>query len=230
VSKRFISQPAGVTGSAKAGYQLALNKNGVYVANISAALRGIPKRVVGALAATTLVEAINATKHDSSRAAANWELALFREKIRTTLSPAHYEQENPRWGVTGSKGDKGFLRDVVLDYMKMWYGIAPGVGKWYEPNPKGLLGDALGIHDFSPTPTIELFNPILGSAHLTRGAGGDHSGSSYAYYAFSGGDPQSFMAGLGNAKQLIGNGYLPHLIKQLASQIKGSNTRGTFRR
>ena len=228
MSKRFISQPAGVTGSASKGYQLALDKNGVFVANISAALRGIPKRVVGALAATALVEAVEKTKHDSSRAAANWQIAIHGSKVRSTLEPARYEEEGDRWGITGQKGDKGFLRDVVLSYMRTYYGISPGVGKWYEPDANGLLGYDLAAHRFSRTPKIELFNPILGTA-IRRRSGAKHDGHTYAYYAFGGRDTQSFMAGLSNSRELVGNGYLPHLIKKLASQLKASNTRGVFK-
>ncbi len=226
----FKSQYGGVK-FVKGGYKLALDQNGVFVANLTTELYQIPKRLVGALAATTLTKAIYATKHDSSRAGANWDLALFGESIRNNLSPSVYGQELGSGMSIGKKGDMGSNTEYVVFYKHMFYGIDNSVVKgWQEPFKGGLLYDAIGTHDRGTIPKIELYNPILGeNSRTARRSGGSHEGHTYAFNAFYGG-LESVLPGLKATADQIGNGYLPHMIMQANRRLTTAKAQGVFKK
>jgi hypothetical protein len=225
----FRSQYGGIK-QVKGGHALALDKNEVFVANLTSALYEIPKRLVGALAATTLTKAIYATKHDSSRAGANWDLALFGENIRHTLSPSVYEQPLGFGMAIGKKGSMGANTEYVVFYKHMFYGIDNGAGGWQEPFKGGLLYDAIGIGNRTSIPKIELYNPIIGANPATaRRSGGSHDKATYAFNAFYGG-LEAVMPDMKASADQIGNGYLPHLIMKLNRALTTAKATGTFRK
>jgi hypothetical protein len=221
------SQYGGIK-QAKGGYKLALNQNDVFVANLNAGLYEMPKRLLGVLAATTLTKAVQETKHDSSRAAANWDLALFGETIRHTLSPSVYEQPLGYGMSLGRKGSGGEFAEGVVFYKQMFYGIDEGPGGWQEPFKGGLLYDAIGPHDRTTPPNIELYNPILGANPATeRRSGGDHRGHTYAFNAFDGG-LESMMPTLQASAEKIGDAYMPYLIMQLNKGLRAAKASKVF--
>jgi hypothetical protein len=236
----ITSKPAGVSQHRRTGqYSLHLREqgkgnidedlkeNGIYVANITAAIKSVPKYVLGALAANALLQVISmGTKHDSSRAAANWDLAISSyAPVRTYLHPLAYGESSPTFGRIGEKGSAGEFKGQVLRYKQTFYGIGPVPGGVYQAKPGGLLYNAMGIGK-QGTPRVDLFNPIAGDLNQRR-AGDHYVGKTYAYYAFRGA-MDSTLPGLEKAHQDIGNGYIPYLLQSLATFIKGRHAKGAI--
>jgi len=200
--------------------------NDIFAANLSLAVKGMGKYVLGAFAAEALMEAINSTKHDSSRAGANWNLSIGHKDMNADLSPHDYNQFGSSWGEIGTKGSKGTYKPYVLAVKAMYWGIShPDGSAIYHAEKGGRLHDALGLGRGGTAPNVTLFNPILGDANPWR-EGYHHEGNTYAYNAFggSGGDPDagggSYTKGLDKVKQKIGDGYIPWMINYLQRHIQ----------
>lgn len=234
----ITSKPAGVSRSWRTGkYSLALRekgkgnlteamrKNGIFVANISASLRSVPKHVTAVLAANSLVQVILATKQDSSRAAANWNLSVSGVGLHPFLDPTQYHEAGESWGTIGGKGDAGQFASAVLDYKKMYYGISKSSSSTlFEVDRGGRLFNQLGVGQ-QGNYRVDLFNPILGDLNQRR-AGAGHTGHTYAYYAFDGEDDTAFMPGLENVRESIGNGYIPYLLTKLNDLVHAESNAG----
>lgn len=232
------SKPAGVSRSWRSGkYSLALReqgkgniteamkKNGIFVANLSASIRSVPKYVTAALAANSLVQVILATKHDSSRAAANWKLSVSGVGLHPFLDPAEYHEAGESWGVIGGRGDLGDSADTVLEYKKMYYGISKSPSSTlFEVDKGGRLFHQLGVGQ-QGNYRVDLFNPILGDLNQRR-AGAQHTGHTYAYYAFDGDSAETFMPGLENVRESIGSGYIPYLLTKLNDIVHAESNAG----
>ena len=211
----------------------ALRNNGIYVANLTAALRGLPKDIAGALAATALMMAVDSTKHDSSRAAANWDLAVSgKMAVRTNLDPLMYGESGDRFGRIGKKGTAGRAASLVRSYKKMFYGLrqVPGMPGLWQAARGGILYEALGIGQ-AGTPRVDLYNPIAGDLNVRRAGDREHQNASalwhsYAYYAFGGSNPNTFLPGLETAKEMIGSGYIPMRVLAIGNALKNVAGRG----
>ena len=214
------------------GASEALKNNGIFVANLSNDLRGLGKDVIGALAATSLLTAIDATKHDSSRAAANWDLAVSgRFPVRTSLSPLRYLEHGASFGKIGTKHSAGQAARIVRFYKQTYYGLQPVVGarNLWQVNRSGVLFNALGLGK-QGTPRVELFNPIGGDLNVRRAGDKEHRNAaamwhSYAYYAFGGDNANTFLPGLEKAREEIGNAYIPMRILAINQALKGYQKR-----
>jgi len=222
----------GVRQGNQGNYSLALRNNGIFVANLSNDLRGLGKDVIGALAATSLLTAIDATKHDSSRAAANWDIAVSgRLPIRTNLVPLKYGERGDRFGKIGTKHSAGQAARIVRFYKQTYYGLQPVVGarNLWQVNRNGVLFNALGLGK-QGTPMVELFNPIGGTLNVRRAGDKEHQNAaalwhSYAYYAFGGENANTFLPGLEGAKEQIGSAYIPMRILAINQALKGYQKR-----
>lgn len=226
------SKIGGISQNRRTGeVSLFLRENGIYVANLTAGLRGFPKHVVGALAATALVQSILATKADSGRAAANWDLAVSGKlPVRNSLDPHDYGQEGPSYRKIGRRGHAGRgWEDQVMRYKKMYYGIGQATGSVYQAMPGGLLYEKLGIGQ-AGSPRVDLFNPIAGTLHQRRDGGSSHSGNTYPYYAFRGANPLSNMPWAAGIEQQIGNALVPKLILSLTRLTKERHAKGAIQK
>ena len=232
------SKPAGVSRSWRSGkYSLALReqgkgniradmaKNGIFVANLSASIRSVPKYVTAALAANSLAHVILATKHDSSRAAANWKLSVSGVGLHPFLDPSDYHEAGPSWGAIGGRGDLGANAEAVMQYKMMYYGISKSASSTlFEVDKGGRIFNQLGVGQ-QGNYRIDLFNPVLGDLNQRR-AGAEHAGHTYAYYAFDGGDTESFTPGLEQVRESIGNGYIPYLLMKLNDEVHAASQAG----
>ena len=232
------SKPAGVSRSWWSGnYSLALRekgkgniradmaKNGIFVANLTASIKSVPEYVTAALAANSLVQVIMATKHDSSRAAANWNLSVSNVGLHPFLNPTDYFETGDSWGQIGGRGDLGANAETVREYKMMYYGISKSASSTlYQVDKGGRIFNQLGVGQEGYY-RIDLFNPILGDLNQRR-AGAQHDGHTYAYYAFDGSDAETFMPGLENVRESIGNSYIPYLLTRLNNEVHAASNAG----
>lgn len=116
----------------KAGKEYTLEEankhNKMYMANLTAALTSIPKFAVGITAANMLDTAIRSTKQDSSRFAANWNLALGGATPHTMPDPFEYKQSGDSYGSIGKRNAAGSYRLRVLMAKRAYYGYKKGEG------------------------------------------------------------------------------------------------------
>ena len=121
---------AGLAGfkAGKEGVQLAMRNNEMYLANLKQGLNGVPRTLLATLAAASLEMAVKKTIHDSSRFAANWDLAGSGTgpALRLQPSPKEYEETTETAGKIGKRGSKGAERKRVLDAKASYYGYTAG--------------------------------------------------------------------------------------------------------
>lgn len=200
----------------RGGYKTVVKQNEMFIMNLTQGLKDMPRQILNIAAAEALDMAVNeGTKHDSSRAAANWDLELPARPIRHTMAPYSYG-EHP----AGQRYDAGANKQAVWEYKKMVYGIEmtkTPYGSWMQ----GKEGQALASSISSSTSQVSLYNPIMGT--YARKEGADHSGNTYAYNAFYFDDPE---LGLLTNKlsstiiQKIGNGFIPGAISYLNATLR----------
>lgn len=155
-------------------------RNQQYSDKLSALFIGLPRRALATAAATALHRAISETRHDSSRAGANWDLAIGTGSVPTEWNPAEYRQPMTRGGQSspaiGTRYDAGRHRTMVLEYKAAFYGYQPGPGGLQIPIDGGRLSRLLDVqpasagflsrsfsaikHFISLTPEVRLYNPI----------------------------------------------------------------------
>jgi hypothetical protein len=209
-----MSVYAGINVNKKGSLSVAKNANNLYAANLSALMSGMGKQLLGAFASEVLMEAIlHGTKHDSSRAAANWDLSLSGSGMHTGLIPHDYGT-NP----IGKKGDEGAYKYITLEYKRMVYGIND-YGDFFTPKEGGMLHTALGIGKSGSAPRVELFNPIMSPNQERRQGWGEDrgTGATYAFNAFFGGQPIQMLEV--NAQSRIGNAFIPWMIARINRQL-----------
>jgi hypothetical protein len=209
---------AGLAGfkAGKEGVQLAMRNNEMYLANLKQGLNGVPRTLLATLAAASLEMAVKKTIHDSSRFAANWDLAGSGTgpALRLQPSPKEYEETTETAGKIGKRGSKGAERKRVLDAKASYYGYTAGSNGIPRVHPEGRLASWIGIVQNRTTtmappktiPRVELFNPFTSAGQSRL----DGAGNSYAYNAL-GGDGKSALLGGGTAEiaQRVGNAVIP---------------------
>lgn len=202
-------------GSVTGGRQsavLALKQNQAYCHKLNNLLKSIPKKALGVYAASALDVAIRATKHDSSRAGANWNLSFGAAMPPVSWDPANYGT-----APAGQRGDKGANREETLQYKAMHYGYS-GASDLKTPQPGGILHVKLGIGKLGTAPTVLLYNPIFSPGEKT---------ALYAQHAFGGGEAgvgEEVFKGEVKAKlSELPSTFAPVLIHEMAEQVRWLN-------
>jgi hypothetical protein len=223
---------AGIGGfkGGAAGVKLALKNNEMYIANLKAGLKDVPRNVLGALAASALEMAIKETKHDSSRFAANWDISVGGVGLRGNMAQRDYGESGERFGSIGEKNSKGDHYNAVQKAKSLYYGYTTGPEVGVNLlTPNGMLWDALkmgrkaGVG--SPPgaiPRVELFNPIT-SADYGRPDGAGHT---YAFNALKGGGQSQMMAGAQSVADRVGNAMVPMEILRITKMLKTLHVSG----
>ena len=209
----------------KRGIELALKNNEMYIANLKAGLYGMPNRVLAALAASALDMAIDKTKHDSSRFAANWNLSISGRQMFATMNPSEYLQHGTSYGSVGKKRSGGSYKKAVRTAKSVYWGYTIG-DSLCTVNEGGRLFTELGlgkkVGGASPPPVnrkVELYNPVT-SSDFSRI---DGLGNSYAKNALSGPGGTTFMSAA--TAQRIGNAVIPLEIKRISQELQWMHAR-----
>ena len=246
-----ISRHAGVGGykSGKFGQIIAATKqhNQIVSANLKLSMAAVPKFLLGAYAGTALDQAIRVTKHDSSRFAANWNLAIGQQALLNEGRPFphDYNKSDESFGTVGTKGDKRrfFLR--VLTAKRMYYGYRNSAkGSEYMMLTKGKLAAALfprandkvkatgGNRSLANVqlsfdemagepPAIYLYNPFMRPDSIDARL--DGGGRSYPENAL----PDEGAAALKNeVAKVMGKGLLQEVLVKLAAEMRAANAAG----
>lgn len=130
-------------GSSLTAQRLRADKhNQLFMANLKIAMMAVPKYVLGTYAATMLDQAVKQTKGDSSRFAANWNLAFTGEPLEKKPSPLEYGESGPKFGTIGEKAYKGRYRMAVRMTKRAYYGYKKGANG-YMALTKGRLAQLL---------------------------------------------------------------------------------------
>lgn len=130
----------------KFGKEYAAKHNEIVAMNLKAAMYAMPKYLLGGYAATALNLAIKHTKHDSSRFAANWNLAIGSGPLENNgdPDPLEYRQKGKSYGSVGEKGSAGANRLAVQMSKRMYYGYTKSAaGNDMMKLTKGKLAEAL---------------------------------------------------------------------------------------
>ena len=130
----------------KFGTEYAAKHNEIVAMNLKSSLLAIPRYLLGGYAATALNLAIKHTKHDSSRFAANWNLAVGNGPLHNdgNPDPLEYREEGASYGAIGEKGSKGANRLAVQMSKRMYYGYTKSAaGNDMMKLTKGKLAEAL---------------------------------------------------------------------------------------
>jgi hypothetical protein len=217
-------------------------------------MEAVPKYLLGAYAATVLEMAIKHTKHDSSRFAANWNLAVGEAAPLNSGNPDpyHYNSSGDSYGTVGKKRDAGKWKESVVAAKRMYYGYADAGG--YMKLTKGRLssalypragkavsgagslsGVALGWRDKAGTPPkIYLYNAFMRPGYVPfRKSGwvpltGDthlRTGETYPHYALPSGGVKTLEA---DVASVMGQGLLQEAIHTLATRMRAANAQNTI--
>jgi hypothetical protein len=133
----------------KFGTEYAAKHNEIVAINLKSAMFAVPKYLLGGYAATALNLAIKHTKHDSSRFAANWNLAVGNGPLHNdgNPDPLEYREEGASYGAIGEKESKGANRLAVQMAKRMYYGYTNSAkGSDMMKLTKGRLAEALYPH------------------------------------------------------------------------------------
>lgn len=197
--------------------RLAMKDNEVFMANMIGGLKGLGKLVHATMAAEALIQSIRHTHQDSSRAAANWDLAFDPGEVRDFLSPHAYGALE--------RGAGGSNQAEVIDYKAMVYGIGQeGPGGYLTIKVGGLLHSRMGIGKMGTAPAVILFNPIMSSIQARR-QGWDHEGNTYAQNAWPGGYR---MESLRYDMERVGSGVIQQMLLDLNRGIKRGHASGAI--
>ena len=147
-------------GSSGGKSALILRRNQVFADNLSSVLRGLPKKVLGVAAASALNRAIELTVHDSSRAAANWNLKIGAGALPTADSMESWDPQRYKTPPIGDRGDSGRNKAAVLAYKAAFYGYAQDASGLQIPTPEGKLSKLLRIGQSGGAPAVHIYNPI----------------------------------------------------------------------
>lgn len=226
-----LPKSQGPTGFSDDQLQQIKRNNAAYAADLTSIVRGLGRKVLGALAVTALERAIQTTYHDSSRFAANWDLAVNRDIYREgakSLIPHAYGQ-----APAGQRGDRGANRKAVYQAKAAFYGYRNAGRMVREPVPDGYFWEKLGLHgqvgrpmgaggvakptlnnfQLGAVPRVELFNPIMSAMQGRH----DGFGRTYAHNALK--TVSRIKGEVQEAGFAVGSGYLPILIKRAKSEL-----------
>lgn len=191
------------------GRAVALKNNQAFAVKLNESVRFLPKKVLGYYAATAINSAIDekVTKHDSSRAAANWNLSFGNTIPPSVWDPKEYEQSFNASGETiGTRGAAGTFAETVKRVKSAYYGYVPE-GKFQRPVPNGLIHTSLRIGKFAVAPVVYLYNPILSTGS-----------SNYADNAWPG--SSDFTSGQAIGISELASNLVPLLMQQLAQEVR----------
>jgi hypothetical protein len=163
-------------------YKQAVRRNEVFFIRLTRAFQSLGKKTLATAAAASLEAAMedDNTKHDSSRAAANWQLNVGNVNPYGVSPNEMHPKEYGRYGV-GQRGDAGAQAAQVKSRKRQKYGyLKGGGGADVKVKERGWLWNAIGVGE-KGTPGVHLFNPLLGAVKRRDG-----SGASYAENAFPG--------------------------------------------
>ena len=137
----------------------AIRHNRLLFENLTFAVRGMGKKVLGSAAGAALKTAMSTgnTVHDSSRAAANWDLQIGGAnpygRSESQLAPKKYG--DPTYGI-GERGWSGLMAgDVIMNKLGK-YGCNPQTGEMAEG---GWVWNQLKIGQKGVV-SVKLFNPV----------------------------------------------------------------------
>ena len=207
--------------------------NTLFAADLSASVRGLGRKALAAMAATALYKVIEYTYHDSSRFAANWDLAFNRDSYRESMRPARYG-ESP----AGQRDDRGANKQATQAAKHAFYQYFKHPSGAYLPLPNGYLWGKIGLGgqvgtpiggrtgrpQLGALPRVELFNPLI-SANLQRLDGSGHSYAFNALYGKRAGGGDLAMAET-EVANLVGDGYLPTLVREIADRMRAGKSTG----
>ena len=138
----------------------AVRRNETLFKSLKAEVPGLGKKVLGGMVAAALAEAMrNGTKHDSSRAAANWDVNVGNAnpygRTTTELAPKEYNDTTYQIGTRGSDGNEA--NNAIAEKLHRY-------GCDSKTNPEtmlqgGWLWDALKIGKPGNV-QAHLFNPV----------------------------------------------------------------------
>jgi hypothetical protein len=211
--------------SGKRGIELALKNNEMYIANLKAGLYGMPNRVLAALAASALDMAIDKTKHDSSRFAANWNLSISGRQMFATMDPSEYNQHGTSYGSVGKKRSGGSHKEAVLVAKSVYWGYTRGANNLCTVSEGGRLFTELGLARRTVTSgppvnrKVELYNPVT-SSDFSRI---DGFGNTYAKNALTSMGPAVFMSAA--TAQRIGSAVIPLEIQRITQELRWMSAR-----
>ena len=142
-----------------AEYRRAVKNNEAFFVSLTRAVYRSGKVVAGTMAARALVAAMDNTYHDSSRAAANWELEVDGANARghksDTFMPDTYGDSSSAIGWRDSAGE---YKGMVIGRKKTNYGIT-GKGTDAVMGKGGWLWRAIRVGE-KGTPAIKLWSPL----------------------------------------------------------------------
>ena len=136
----------------------AVRRNETLFKSLKAEVPGLGKKVLGGMVAAALAEAMrNGTKHDSSRAAANWDVNVGGAnpygRSTTALAPKEYNDATYHIGTKGSGGSEA--GGVIAEKLH-WYGCDSKNNTMLQG---GWLWNALKIGQPGNI-QAHLFNPV----------------------------------------------------------------------
>jgi hypothetical protein len=146
------------------------NNNAVFLA-LTRQVQRLGKKTLAAMSAAALDGAMesDSTKHDSSRAAANWHLVVGGQtpygSVSSGLNPSEYE--DARFDI-GKRGDEGKKKPDVINQKRHAYAYE-GSGTATRATQGGWLYDAIGVGK-SGTPGVHLYNAVTTDPKYARNA------------------------------------------------------------
>lgn len=205
-----LKPTGGVKYSAGQGaYALALKNNQMYAQHLSRSIAGTGKKVANVFAASALRQVVEATVHDSSRAAANWDLAFSGMGLRDFWAPMRYNTPP-----IGERGSSGSQKQAVIAWKMDWYAIEPMAGGLYRPTTGGRMAQFSRMCGAGAGASLQLFNPILNKA--------TPKAELYARYAFSG-DYDAFETVIAAHEDIdarMDGFFIPYLVDKLRQAVK----------
>lgn len=159
--------------------QAVFRRNHMFAMNFKKQMGSVTKQVMGTAIAYTLHKAVLATYHDSSRAAANWNIAFGGTAPAQIWDPKKYLESGPSFGTIGEKGDKrgeAGLDQAIAGYKSFYYGYEADGGFGVTLSKGGRIWTELGIGEFKTPPKVIIYNPIFDPVYgpyPTRAFGSD---------------------------------------------------------
>lgn len=201
-------------GHVRGTKHMAYRNNDMYAEKLGTFIKGLPKAVLGAYAATALNNAILETFYDSSRAGANWNLKIGNAPPPTNWDPKKYKEfpvgERGTWSEKSHKD--------TLNYKAFIYGYKTVNG--FQVPIKGMfLHASLGIGVKGTAPRVVLYNPIFSPEYMP-----------YVKNAF-GSSSEEILTRIARGEKgvpidQIDKSFLPLYIQELASEIKKAHASG----